>query len=172
MNTLIEFIRTDVFLLGIAGINIILLILFISNNIKLRRVKKEYKNFMIKLGNGNNIDEMLKSYISKVEELTEKSQELTSYCNNLEKDISKCIQKTGIVRYSAFKGVGSDLSFALALLDENNSGVVLNGIYAADASNIYAKLIINGKSKYTITEVEQEAINLAINSEETHKIVE
>ena len=66
MNTLIEFIRTDVFLLGIAGINIILLILFISNNIKLRRVKKEYKNFMIKLGNGNNIDEMLKSYISKV----------------------------------------------------------------------------------------------------------
>ena len=128
MNTLIEFIRTDVFLLGIAGINIILLILFISNNIKLRRVKKEYKNFMIKLGNGNNIDEMLKSYISKVEELTEKSQELTSYCNNLEKDISKCIQKTGIVRYSAFKGVGSDLSFALALLDENNSGVVLNGI--------------------------------------------
>ena len=74
MNTLIEFIRTDVFLLGIAGINIILLILFISNNIKLRRVKKEYKNFMIKLGNGNNIDEMLKSYISKVEELTEKAK--------------------------------------------------------------------------------------------------
>ena len=57
MNTLIEFIRTDVFLLGIAGINIILLILFISNNIKLRRVKKEYKNFMKKIGDGKNIEE-------------------------------------------------------------------------------------------------------------------
>ena len=77
MNTLIEFIRTDVFLLGIAGINIILLILFISNNIKLRRVKKEYKNFMIKLGNGKNIEEMIKSNISKDEQLTEKSQQLT-----------------------------------------------------------------------------------------------
>ena len=74
----------------------------------------------------------------------------------------KCIQKIGIVRYSAFKDTGSDLSFALALLDENNDGVVLNGIYSREMSNIYAKPIQNGKSTYTVSEEETQAISKAI----------
>ena len=63
-----------------------------------------------------------------------------------------CIQKIGIVRYSAFRDTGSDLSFTLAMLDENNDGVVLNGIYSREISNIYAKPVKNGKSEYTISE--------------------
>ena len=55
------------------------------------------------------------------------------------------------------------MSFALALLDANNNGVVLNGIYSREMSNIYAKPVISGKSTYTITEEEKEAINKAIN---------
>ena len=159
-------------MLGIAGINIILLILFISNNIKLRRVKKEYKNFMIKLGNGNNIEEMLKSYIYKVEDIDVKNQEIQAYCNKLDNDMAKCIQKIGIVRYSAFKDMGSDLSFTLALLDEKNDGVILNGIYSRELSNIYAKPIKNGKSTYTLSEEEKQAIDLAMKTETTHKVRE
>ena len=64
----------------------------------------------------------------------------------------------------AFKDTGSDLSFALALLNDNNDGVVLNGIYSREMSNIYAKPIKAGKSKYTISEQEQEAIDKAIES--------
>ena len=39
----------------------------------------------------------------------------------------------------------------------------MNGIYSREMSNIYAKPVIAGKSSYTITEEEQEAINKAIN---------
>ena len=88
----------------------------------------------------------------------------------MDKDVEGCIQKIGIVRYSAFKDTGSDLSFALAMLDENNNGVVLNGIYSREMSNIYAKPIENGKSAYTISEEEKKAIDKAINSEEVYKI--
>lgn len=71
--------------------------------------------------------------------------------------------KIGIVRYNAFKDVGSNLSFTLALLDNNNNGVVLNGIYSRDNSNIYAKPIKDGKSEYILSDEEKEAIEKAIN---------
>lgn len=70
----------------------------------------------------------------------------------------------GIYRYNAYKDTGSDLSFTLALLDEKNNGVVLNGIYSRDMSNIYAKPVQNGESSYKITEEENEAIKMAINT--------
>ena len=90
------------------------------------------------------------------------NKELAEFCESLNKELNKSIKKVGIVRYNAFKDTGSDLSFALALLNENNDGVVLNGIYSREMSNIYAKPIVAGKSSYTISEMEQEAINRAI----------
>ena len=62
-----DFLKTETFLIIIAGINIILIIIYICNLIKLNKTNKNYKNFMKKLGNGNNIDEMLREYINKVE---------------------------------------------------------------------------------------------------------
>ena len=73
-----------------------------------------------------------------------------------------CIQKVGIYRYNAYKDTGSDLSFTVCLLDEKNNGIVFNGIYSRDMSNIYAKPIENGMSKYKVTPEEQEAINRAM----------
>ena len=115
---MINFLKTETFLIIIAGLNILLLILYISNLFKLKKINKNYKTFMKKLGNGNNIEEILKKYIQKVEEVDATNKEIMEYCNRLEKDISLCVKKIGMVRYSAFKDTGSDLSFALALLNE------------------------------------------------------
>lgn len=172
MEIISDFLKTDIFLYSIAVGLILLLILYIMNCIKLRNIRKEYKTFIKRLGNGNNLEEMLKSYIYKVEEIDAKNQEIQAFCNKLDKDMASCIQKIGIVRYSAFKDMGSDLSFTLALLDEKNDGVVLNGIYSRELSNIYAKPIKNGTSTYTISEEEKQAIDLAIKTETTHKIRE
>ena len=73
-----------------------------------------------------------------------------------------CIQKIGVVRYNAYNDAGNDLSFAVALLDEKNNGIVFNGIYSREMSNIYAKPIIDGKCEYNITKEENEALNKAI----------
>ena len=63
MEIIIEFLKSDIFLLGILAFNVLLLILYIINTLKLSKIKKEYKNFMIKLGEGNNIEEQLKAYM-------------------------------------------------------------------------------------------------------------
>ena len=67
-----------------------------------------------------------------------------------------------MIRYSAFKDTGSDLSFTLALLNKENTGVVLNGIYSRDMSNIYAKPVEKGVSTYTLSEEEKQAIEKAM----------
>ena len=79
-------------------------------------------------------------------------------------DFSKTISKVGIVRYSAFRDTGSDLSFTLALLNKHNDGVVLNGIYSREMSNIYAKPIKNAESTYTLSNEEKQAIQKALES--------
>ena len=140
---------------------LLLVILNIVNNIKLSKLNKKYKEFMVRLGNGTNIEEILRKYISKVDEVDNDNKEIMEFCNNINNNMQKCVQKIGIVRYNAYQDVGSDLSFTLAMLDNKNNGVVLNGIYSRDKSNIYAKPIINGESKYTLSDEEKEALNIA-----------
>ena len=125
---------------------------------------------MQKIGNGKNIEEDLENYMYKSERIEKQNMEILNNIKNIEQDLSKCIKKIGIVRYNAFRDTGSDLSFALALLDDNNNGVVLNGIYSREMSNIYAKSVENGVSKYTVSEQEQEAIQKAIQSDGTYRI--
>ena len=163
MEIINSVIKSDGFLIGIAVMNVLLLILYISNLLSLKKMNKNYKKFMKKIGNGNNIDEMLRKYIEKVEDVNSKNEEIIKYCNRLDKSISLCIKKIGMVRYSAFKDTGSDLSFALALLNDNNDGVILNGIYSREMSNIYAKQIKNGKSTNKLSEEENQALEIALN---------
>lgn len=163
MDTILEFVKTDTFLvLLLCGI-ILLFILYLINVIKLYKLRKNYKCFMNKVGNGNNIQETIENYMKKITEVQKENNDLKNYCKQLDNTIATSIQKVGLVRYNAFKDTGSDLSFTLALLNEKNTGVVLNGIYSREMSNIYAKPVNEGISTYTLSEEEKEAIKKAIN---------
>lgn len=164
MESLIEFLRSDTFLILYMILMIILFIGLFIMIVKFSTLNKRYKNFMKKLGEGKNIEEDLETYIYRVEKVEKQNLEISNYIKNLDEDLTRCIQKVGIVRYNAFKDTGSDLSFALALLDENNNGVVLNGIYSREMSNIYAKPVENGKSKYAVSQEEEQAIQKAVDS--------
>lgn len=170
MQEIIEFLKTDTFLIIMAIAVIILFIAFIAIVLKLSNVQKKYKTFLNKLGNGKDIYEDLDNYMYRVERVEKQNAEVITGLKILQQDLSKCIQKVGIVRYSAFKDTGSDLSFALALLDEDNNGVVLNGIYSREMSNIYAKPVEKGIATYTVSEEEKQAIDKAVNSDKIIKM--
>ena len=155
-------IKSDVFLMGIAVANLLLLILYVCNLLSLKKINRNYKKFMKKIGNGNNIEETLERYISRVEEATSENKEILQYCQRLDKEISLCVKKIGMVRYNAFKDTGSDLSFALAMLNDKNDGVLLNGIYSREMSNIYAKQVKEGKTSSQISEEEKQALEIAL----------
>lgn len=156
-------------LLTIIGIIAVMIItnfaLLIFNIIKTNKLNKTYKNFMNKLGKGEDLTEMLRTYIQDVINVSEQNHKLEKSYKELEKNMEKCIQKVGIVRYNAYQHTGSDLCFALALLDFEDNGIVINGIYSRDnTTSTYAKPIVNGKSKYRLVKEEEEAIDIAKHS--------
>ena len=164
MDSFIEFLHTDSFLIILLVLVVFLLIAFLVAVVKLSKLGKNYKKFMVKLGDGKNLQEDLETFMYRVEKVEKNNMEIAQYCKEIDKNLEDCIQKIGIVRYNAFKDTGSDLSFALALLDSKDNGVVLNGIYSREMSNIYAKPVEKGVSKYVSSAEEQQAIEKAVNS--------
>lgn len=161
MENLLEFLETENFIIGLTISNICLFIAVIVLIIIITNINNKYLQFMKKLGKGNNLDEMLKEYLADVGEIKKDNSEIKAYYTKLDYDIGSSIQKVGLVRFNAFQNVGSDLSFALALLDRDNNGVVLNGLYGSESSNIYAKPVKNGESTYQLSEEEKDAIKIA-----------
>ena len=72
-------------------------------------------------------------------------------------------QKLGLVKYDAFKEIGGKLSFALALLDQDNSGVILNAVHSRDNCFLYLKEIVKGESYVMLSQEELEALRKAVN---------
>ena len=156
-----EFIHSDSIILILITLTIISIIgLFIMIG-KTNSLNKKYKKFMKKLGNGESIEEDLENYMYRVERVENQNAEILGNIKAIEYNMDGCFQKIGMVRYSAYKDNGSDLSFAIALLDNNNNGIILNGIYSRELSNIFAKPIEKGSCKYTLTDEEKQALEKA-----------
>ena len=69
-----------------------------------------------------------------------------------------CVQKVKLMRYNAFSDTGSNLSYSLAVLDENNNGVVLSSLYGREDNRSYAKPVENGKSTYQLSDEEKDVL--------------
>ena len=84
----------------------------------------------------------------------------------LYKQLARAFQKVGIVKYDAYQQMGGLLSFSLALLDEDNNGLILNSVHSTEGCYSYTKQIINGESKIDLGKEEAEALQMAIGTAE------
>jgi hypothetical protein len=137
------------------------LVIFININMKLSYMNKRYKKLMTGM-DGSNIERILMAHIDEVRELMKKVDELENENKRIDVIAKKSVQKVGVVRFSAFEGIGSDLSYAVAVLDYNNNGVVFSSIFGREDSRCYAKPIIDSRSTYLLTDEEKRAIEEAI----------
>jgi hypothetical protein len=116
---------------------------------------------MSKLGEGNKVEKILVEYLKIVDETSKKIKEQEIKINTLESNLKKCIQKVGLIRYNAYGDTGSDLSFTMALMDAEDNGVVVNGLYSRESSSIFAKPLVKGDTKYNLSAEEIQAIDIA-----------
>ncbi|MEI7810734.1 MAG: DUF4446 family protein [bacterium] len=75
--------------------------------------------------------------------------------------LKKSIRGLETVRFNPFPDQGSNQSFAIGILNEENNGVVLSSLYSRERMSIFAKPIKSGKSEYELTEEEKEALEKA-----------
>lgn len=161
-------IQNPAFIFSLLIINTLLMVIFLICTLV---VGKSYKNlnaryldFMSKLGNGENVEKILSEYLKIVDEMMKKSKNQEEEIVRLENNLKKCVQKVGIVRYNAYGDTGSDLSFTLALMDSEDNGVVVNGLYSRESSSIFAKPLVKGETKYNLSAEEIQAIDIAKSS--------
>lgn len=88
------------------------------------------------------------------------------------RDIKKIIenlrdtyQRVGIVKYDAFKEMGGKLSFSIALLNDNETGFILNSVHSSDGCYVYTKEIVEGECAISLGEEEKKALMLALQEE-------
>ena len=121
---------------------------------RLRRVLPE--------GETGGIDEILDRQLKRVEGLSERVDALNKLHHELENLTQRTIQKVGVIRYNPFSDTGGDQSFAIALLDSLGNGVVLSSLHSRTDTRVFAKPVQSGRSKFQLSDEEQDAIKKAL----------
>lgn len=147
---------------ALAIIILILLIILLSNMKAISKLENKYRKLTRGVENAN-IEQLISSYMDKIDYVKTETEDIKTKIDYINEQVGKCIQNVSITRYKAFDDVGSDLSFSLAMLDENKDGVIITSIYGRNESTTYAKPIDKGISRYDLSEEEKSVLHDALN---------
>ncbi len=106
--------------------------------------------------------EMLTQLLHRAELSERDIASLRSRVEALEDIGRMSFQKIGFIRFNPFADTGGDQSFALALLDHENNGMVISSLYNREGTRIYAKAIDHGISRQALSEEEKEVLQQAM----------
>lgn len=155
------------------GILIIIILVFMvfillylsSVSIKMSRFMKRYRIFM-RGKDGVSLERAFESNFIEVDRIGEQNKIQAQEIAKLREQMSRTPVKTGIVKYDAFPDVGGRMSFALAMLDMNNTGFVMNAIHSKEGCYTYIKEIVKGESYIVLGQEEKDALRQAVISYE------
>lgn len=113
---------------------------------------------MFNFGKKKNQTATVKELAKQVRLLEERLKETTSDLASLKQVQERAISKVGLLRFNPFGEIGGDQSFSVALLDNEDSGIVITSHYGKDMQRVYAKAITKGKSEYALSKEEEKVI--------------
>jgi hypothetical protein len=121
----------------------------------------------LSLGKSGSLEETVGVLTAHMRDTQKFRTDLEAYLKHAEARLRTTVRGVGVVRFNPFAQSGSsggNQSFAIALLDEKHSGVVLSALYSRDRVGVYAKPVTTGKSSFTLSDEETEALTQAIAS--------
>ena len=148
-------------LLGSIGITLFTGILCIVLMCKVHSLKKKYRSFMSGSTMESMEDEISKRF-QEINNLQKETKVVENRVVRIEDTLKVVYQKVGIVKYDAFSEMGGKLSFALVMLNKENTGFVLNAMHSREGCYTYIKEIINGESYIPLGKEEKEALEKAM----------
>ncbi|MBS4539291.1 DUF4446 family protein [Clostridium sp. D2Q-11] len=151
---------TNEIILGLIVFSLFLLLLFLIQEFRVSSIKKKY-NKLLEDSKGTSLEEILFNHLDEMKNVKEEVKEVKNYASNIDNRLKTSIQRVGMIRYNAFDDMGSDLSFSVALLDDNNTGIVISNLFGRNESITYGKPVINGESDYKLSIEEIQAIDRA-----------
>ena len=152
-----------IILIFVLGVLLIVLVYMIKISMKMSRFIKKYKMFMRGM-DGASLERAFAARFNQMDLLEENSRNHMEEIRKIKEVQNITLNKVAIVKYDAFKEMGGKLSFALAMLDKENNGFVMNAIQSSDGCYTYVKEIVKGESYVVLGEEEKEALRQAVNS--------
>ena len=154
--------KTLLIILGVMFILIVILfLLYIRVSMNYNRLKNSYTSFM-RGKDGKTLEESWKERFAELDAVVKVTKQNRQELKEMSKVLSANYQKFGIIKYDAFNEMGGKLSFALAMLDGNNNGWILNAMHSREGCYTYIKEIVKGESYVELSEEEAEALDKAI----------
>jgi len=149
-------------LIALLVLIIILLIMIISNKRKLKKLEQKYERFMLG-SDGETLEATILEKFDEIDDLKEQNEIKSKMIKSLMENIELTYQKIGLVKYDAFKEMGGNISFVLVLLNNENTGFMINSMHSRDGCYTYVKEIIKGESFIELGKEEREALEQAVN---------
>ena len=115
----------------------------------------------ISAGPSGSLEKTLEKLSRDVAELQVFRADLEQYLKHAEGRLRTSVRGVGVVRYNPFANDGSsggNQSFAIAFLDESQSGVVFSALYSRDRVGVYAKPLEAGRALFKLSEEEEYAV--------------
>ena len=166
MNEMVQFVAAEpgTALAILGGVIALLFILVLVLFARLSSLRSLYEQMMRGEESGQSMEKMLLDHIEETRRVAEENKKLREENARIDALLQTAVTRVGVVRFSAFQDMGSDLSYAVAMLDAHDNGVVFSSIFAREDSRSYVKPIEGGRSKYTMTKEEEQAVKDAIAS--------
>ena len=143
---------------------ILTLISFIASVICFSQYRKLYRRYdMFMRGkDAETLEDTIMELVDETEYLRAKDGDTKRLVDSVVSKAQAGYQKTGIVKYNAFKGMGGNLSFVIAMLDDNNTGFVLNSVHSREGCYLYLKDVVEGMTEVLLGSEEKEALERAL----------
>ena len=145
-----EILNSQLFILGALGANFLLLIIFliitIINSVKLRKINRNSKN--------GNLAETIENYYDKIRLLADDIKQMSDRFEVYEQQLKICYKHSAVIHYNAFGDISGNMSFSMAVLDDNLDGFIITSLYGHDSSSVYMRNVRRGKSETPISEEE------------------
>ena len=139
-------------------VSIILLIIVLC---KLKKLRRRIDS-LTRGKDAETMEDSILNFFERIECLEDAERKMHKDIRDIKENLKITYQKTGLVKYDAFREMSGALSYSLALLDKENNGVLITSMYSREGCYTYAKDIVNGESKINLSDEEAEALKQAV----------
>ncbi len=106
----------------------------------------------------DNLEEVISSITDALKKIKTDHNQLAGRVDNQGQILETAFQYSNVVRFDSGGSDGGNLSFAMALLDGKQCGLIITSLHGREHNRIYCKAIIDGSSPNQLSEEEQEAL--------------
>lgn len=144
-------------------LSLIAIIITLTLISRMKKFQKAYTSLQTFLS-GIKLEDILKANLQEVRELSQQLSGHESRIDKVEKKLRNSVDRAELIKFNSFDNMTADLSFALAMLNQEGTGVILTGIHSIEESRVYAKAIEKGQASVKLSPEEKLAVEKACNA--------